>query len=159
MLIFHTWRRNTRFRHGRSHSRFEFGVPDRCPKCASYKLVTYSRPDKSGNARHFTMCDACGWKSRAHGRVATVSGPPPKRTRRTKEDGGPCVFVEVPLRGPQPPKPTHANIARCRIKHRLTGRSRPTRRERAAHRPSARHRKEAASRRFAISGCSVWGEA
>jgi hypothetical protein len=88
--------------------RFEFGVPDRCPKCSSYKLVTYSRPDKSGDVRHFTTCDACGWKSRAHGLVATVAGPSQKGTRRTEEDGGPCVFVEVPLRGPQPPKPTHA---------------------------------------------------
>ena len=88
--------------------RFEFGVPDRCPKCSSYKLVTYSRPDKSGDVRHFTMCDACSWKSRAHGRTVTVPESPLKRTRRTEEDGGPCVFVEVPLRGPQPPKPTHA---------------------------------------------------
>ncbi len=88
--------------------RFEFGVPERCPKCSSYKLVTYSRPNKSGDVRHFTMCDACGWKSRAHGRIATIRGPSPKPTRRTQEDGGACVFVEVPLRGPRPPKPTHA---------------------------------------------------
>ena len=88
--------------------RFEFGVPDRCPKCSSYKLVTYSRPDKSGDVRHFTTCDACGWRSRAHGPVATVRAPGPSRTRRTEEDGAPCVFVEVPLRCPEPPKRTDA---------------------------------------------------
>ncbi len=88
--------------------RFEFGVPDRCPRCSSYKLLTYSRPAESGHVRHFTTCDACGWKSRAHKRVATVLVPPPKRTRRTDEDSAPCVFVEVPLRGAEPPKPTQA---------------------------------------------------
>jgi hypothetical protein len=88
--------------------RFEFGVPDRCPKCSSFKLVTYSQPDKSGYVQHFTTCGACGWKNRVHGRVATVPAPAARRTRRTEEDGGPCVFIEVPLRGPEPPKPTQA---------------------------------------------------
>lgn len=88
--------------------RYEFGVPDRCPKCASYKLVTYSRPDRSGHARHFTTCDACGRKSQAHERVETVPASPPMRARREKKVVGPCIVVEVPLKGPEPPKPTHA---------------------------------------------------
>lgn len=88
--------------------RFEFGVPDRCPKCASYILVTYSRPDKSGDVRHFTACDSCSWKSRAHVAVETISASSPRRARRPKKVSGPCVFVEVPLKGPEPPKPTLA---------------------------------------------------
>lgn len=77
--------------------RFEFGVPDRCPKCASYRLVTYSRPDKPGDVRNFTTCDVCGWKSRALGRVKAASTSNPKRAPRKKKVTGPCVFVEVPL--------------------------------------------------------------
>jgi hypothetical protein len=109
--------------------RFEFGVPDRCPKCASYKLVTYSRPDKSGHVRHFTTCDACGWKSRAHGRVETVPASPPKLVRRPKKVIGPCVVVEVPLRGPEPPKPSLVS-RRSMSPHRSANkRTKPTRRK------------------------------
>lgn len=108
--------------------RFEFGVPDRCPKCASYKLVTYSRPDKSGNVRHFTACDACGWKSGAHGRVETVASSP-KRVRRSKKVIGPCVVVEAPLRGPEPPTPTLVRL-RSMSPHKSAGkRTKPARRK------------------------------
>jgi hypothetical protein len=85
--------------------RFEVGVPDRCPKCASYGLVTHSHPGRS-TVNHFTMCDACGWKSKAHlSRAARASAKTSARADLLK-DSSPCVFVEVPLKGPTPPKPT-----------------------------------------------------
>jgi hypothetical protein len=96
--------------------RFEFGVPERCPKCASYRLVTYSRPVRSV-VNHFTTCDACGWKSKAHkSQAVRVSAQISGRADRPPRDSSPCVFVEVPLKGPTPPKPTF----RARRRHRAS---------------------------------------
>jgi hypothetical protein len=97
--------------------RFEFGVPERCPKCASYRLVTYSRPVRSV-VNHFTTCDACGWKSKAHkSQAVRVSAQISERADRPPRDSSPCVFVEVPLKGPTPPKPTSF---RARRRHRAS---------------------------------------
>lgn len=86
--------------------RFEFGVPERCPKCASYRLVTYSRPGRSV-VNLFTTCDTCGWKSKAHRAPAVpLSTSVSQRGDLMPKDSGPCVFDEVPLKGPAPPKPT-----------------------------------------------------
>lgn len=94
--------------------RFEFGVPDRCPKCASYKLVTYSRPSRSA-VKHFSTCDACGWKSAAINRPAARRPEQlSRRANRPTKDTSPCVFVEVPLKGPEPPKPTFRATRRGR---------------------------------------------
>lgn len=96
--------------------RFEFGVPERCPKCASYRLVPYSRPARSV-VKHFTTCDACGWKSKPHQSPAVrLSAQISRRAGRPPRDSSPCVFVEVSLKGPAPPKPTF----RARRRHRAS---------------------------------------
>jgi hypothetical protein len=86
--------------------RFQFGIPQRCPICASYRLATYSKTGRSV-VRHFTTCDACGWTSKPH-KEAVSPHPRPRRkaSASPSADASPCVFVEVPLKGPTPPRPT-----------------------------------------------------
>ena len=86
--------------------RFELGVPERCPKCTSYQLATYTRPLGDGQLEHFTVCHSCSWKSKPHIRLAEDDQLPTDDHAASSEDLGPCVFVDVPLRGQAPPKPT-----------------------------------------------------
>lgn len=88
--------------------RFEHGHPERCPQCASYQLSTvYLSEDEASNEKlHFVACGVCGWESDYT--VATYGEKPrAKRTRKVNRgDTNKCVFVEVQLRGPEPPKPS-----------------------------------------------------
>jgi hypothetical protein len=43
--------------------RYERGQPDRCPECASYRLVGDYRRELGA---YVTLCEACGWASEPH---------------------------------------------------------------------------------------------
>lgn len=87
--------------------RFEYGDPDQCPRCGSYKLITDYQYDDDEVAHYLTICEVCQWESEPtlledeenKGGVNRASTTDP-------QDLGPCVFVDVPLRGPAPPRPS-----------------------------------------------------
>jgi hypothetical protein len=91
--------------------RFQSGVPDRCPACASYRLSEDYRRDDNNEALLFAICEACGWEDdpiildeiEETDKVEQAINEP-------KEVIGDCVFVEVPLRGRKPPKPSRQRI-------------------------------------------------
>jgi hypothetical protein len=41
--------------------RHERGIPDRCPKCRSYRLTRVYRPDLEIDPPYVTVCEKCGW--------------------------------------------------------------------------------------------------
>jgi len=87
--------------------RFEHGHPERCPQCGSYRLssVYVSNEDEAiDEKQHFVECERCGWESERT--VARYGEKPLKKPVRRKKPKGDCVVVEVPLRGPRPPKPS-----------------------------------------------------
>jgi hypothetical protein len=68
--------------------RFERGVPDRCPACGSYRLISDYRPELGDESPYVTLCGACGWEdveSRNGGREAATRGG--ERDRTTPESG------------------------------------------------------------------------
>lgn len=85
--------------------RHETGVPERCPKCRSYRLTSCSHPVGKGAVQNFTACDVCEWQSDPEHQPAHV-GRAASRPRRRRKPSTPCVFVEVPLKGDPPPAPT-----------------------------------------------------
>lgn len=88
--------------------RFQFGFPDRCPQCASYRLASDYRRSDENKMLHFTVCEACGWKDEPI--VYEVEEDDEEEfeeiSNGANKDLGPCILVEVPLRGPKPPKPS-----------------------------------------------------
>lgn len=88
--------------------RFEHGDPDRCPRCGSYRLTTSYWHDDAARTLHTVICEVCQREDKpallADSREAT-SGLDQASTKDSKELG-PCIFVDVPLRGPEPPKPS-----------------------------------------------------
>jgi hypothetical protein len=44
--------------------RHERGVPDRCPKCTSYRVSSVFEPDlmEHSESPYFVTCESCGWK-------------------------------------------------------------------------------------------------
>jgi hypothetical protein len=46
---------------GRASVRHFADVPDRCPKCGSYRLYPDWRSDEDA---YYTLCEACGWETR-----------------------------------------------------------------------------------------------
>jgi hypothetical protein len=88
--------------------RFEHGEPDQCPRCNSYKLTTDYRYDSAEGTFHVTVCEVCQWESEPaplkedQEDMGSVGQAP----TTDPQELGPCVFVEVPLRGPAPPKPS-----------------------------------------------------
>jgi rubredoxin len=78
-------------------------VPDaqQCPECGSYRLAKEYDRSEGPDDYYVTVCRICGWV-----------GPPvaEKRVERPPRDPneelGPCVTIDVPLRGPTPPKPS-----------------------------------------------------
>lgn len=43
--------------------RQERGIPNRCPRCASYQLDSVYRPDREGPDTYVTVCRHCGWEA------------------------------------------------------------------------------------------------
>jgi hypothetical protein len=88
--------------------RLEHGHPDRCPRCASYKLsmVYQTDPDDPNRGEvQLKVCDICGWESEPT--LASYEGPRRRGLRKRKSvDLDECIVVEVPLRGPKPPMPS-----------------------------------------------------
>lgn len=88
--------------------RFEYGDPDRCSRCGSYKLITDYRYDGAEGTFRVTVCQVCQWESEPtlleedQEDMGSVDQAPTTEP----QDLGPCVFVDVPLRGPAPPKPS-----------------------------------------------------
>lgn len=85
--------------------RFEAGAPERCPRCSSYQLYARYEEDPRNRPIYATSCEVCDWK---HAALITPNGAHAvsmsTRRRRRKNPTGDCVVVEVPLRGPAPPK-------------------------------------------------------
>lgn len=87
--------------------RFQAGFPDRCPECASYRLASDFRGGDVNEFLHIVLCEVCGWE--AAPLIIEVPDYDNEDLRTSdghKEDLGDCIFVEVPLRGPKPPKPS-----------------------------------------------------
>jgi hypothetical protein len=42
--------------------RYETGVPDRCPKCASYRIILDYRSELNEDKPDVILCEACGWE-------------------------------------------------------------------------------------------------
>lgn len=87
--------------------RHEHSHPDSCPRCASNKLFTVYRAnpdDPEKGELQLTVCDVCGWESEP---VPMAYEKPRRRPRKRKPiNTDDCITVEVPLRGPKPPKPS-----------------------------------------------------
>lgn len=87
--------------------RFNAGFPDRCPECASYCLASDYRRDEGRRMRHFTVCERCGWEDQPTIREEVEeNGESEPDPGKIQEDLGECIFIDVPLRGPKPPKPS-----------------------------------------------------
>jgi hypothetical protein len=88
--------------------RFQSDFPDQCPECASYRLASDYRRGDDNKMRHFTVCEACGWEAAPilTKKKRVKSKKDRKAAKENQEDRGECIFVEVPLRGPAPPKPS-----------------------------------------------------
>ncbi len=41
--------------------RYEGGVPDRCPKCSSYRIALVYRPEENSDKPYIPICESCGW--------------------------------------------------------------------------------------------------
>lgn len=88
--------------------RFEQGDPERCPRCGSYRLKNNYGHDDAVGAFSTLTCEACQWEGEpalledGQEDVHSANQAPAK----DPQDLGPCIFVDVPLRGPAPPKPS-----------------------------------------------------
>lgn len=93
--------------------RYERGAPDRCPHCGSYKLIADHYHNETGETFTFTVCTICGWEEASEVEVMADSTPQMRPSPvETKEavDTDDCITVEVPLRGPKPPKPSKKRL-------------------------------------------------
>ncbi len=45
----------------RALGRFESGSPDRCPRCASYRVASFYRPELKITPPYVRVCESCGW--------------------------------------------------------------------------------------------------
>lgn len=43
--------------------RFESGMPERCPKCSSYRLTSVYRPDLDIEQPYIVLCESCNWEN------------------------------------------------------------------------------------------------
>jgi len=87
--------------------RFECQAPDRCPKCGSNRVNADFRQDDMETCRQVTICEVCHWEGDSY--VIRPHADEPEADRggqATSEELGPCVVVEIPLRGSRPPRPT-----------------------------------------------------
>ena len=78
------------------------GVPDSCPSCGSQRLVPERGAHTSQPEKVFErpVCTACNWTG------APVEVPVDTAPFEHRQPEGECVTMDVPLRGPGPPKPT-----------------------------------------------------
>lgn len=88
--------------------RFQSGSPNRCPTCASYRLASDYRRSDDNTTQHVTICEACGWEDDpiVFEEEQGADDEAEQMSAKAKEDIGDCILVEVPLRGPKPPKPS-----------------------------------------------------
>jgi hypothetical protein len=86
--------------------RFERGPLDRCPQCGSYRLSSAYRFNDEDTVMEFAFCDGCGWEGDARISEDVDKAKTRRKARKQPEDLGECITVEVPLRGPKPPKPS-----------------------------------------------------
>lgn len=88
--------------------RFERGDPWRCSKCGSYALENEDRYDDGIGTLRTIICKACSWKDEPVliQEAPTDSDKAEPEPATGSQDLGSCVFVDVPLRGPAPPKPS-----------------------------------------------------
>lgn len=49
--------------------RHERGIPDRCPRCSSYRVTTTYRPDLDIDPPYIPFCESCGWTNVPDDRV------------------------------------------------------------------------------------------
>ena len=78
------------------------GVPDSCPACGSQRFapergVHTSEPDTTFER---PVCMVCNWTG------SPVEVQVAVRLREPSPPEGDCVIMEMPLRGPEPPKPS-----------------------------------------------------
>ena len=83
--------------------RFQSNFPDRCPACASYRLAEDYWHGGDDETILFAVCEACGWKGNP---IIIEEAEGEQDLTESKEVLGECIFVEVPLRGRKPPKPS-----------------------------------------------------
>ena len=94
-----------------SFIRFASSAPERCPNCGSYKISVDHRHNDSEETLIVTLCTVCGWEN-----VPDVVADTPERERsaisseESPKDMGACITVDVPLRGPKPPKPSKTKL-------------------------------------------------
>lgn len=41
--------------------RYKTGIPDKCPNCSSYRLISDFRPELKIDPPYVTLCETCGW--------------------------------------------------------------------------------------------------
>jgi hypothetical protein len=92
-----------------STMRFERGVPERCPQCGSYKIVTDHPHSEADEKLEVTLCTVCGWEDATEVLREEPQNNDVQQPTNENEDIGPCIVVEAPLRGPKPPKPSERN--------------------------------------------------
>jgi hypothetical protein len=94
-----------------SFIRFERVVPERCPHCGSYNLSVDYYHNDSDETLIVALCTVCGWED-----VPNIVAEVPEHeqpaivSEKSPEDLGACITVEVPLRGPKPPKPSKTKL-------------------------------------------------
>lgn len=88
--------------------RFENDDPDQCPRCGSYQLITGYRYDDAKETLHLVVCEVCQWESELtlFQEKREIDSGIDQAPVTAPQDPSPCVFVDVPLRGPVPPKPS-----------------------------------------------------
>lgn len=52
---------NTLAAFGAALIRFEKGIPDRCPRCTSYRITSVYEPELENDSLYVTLCESCGW--------------------------------------------------------------------------------------------------
>ena len=82
------------------------GVPDACPSCGSQRLAPQRAvdPDSPATVYERPACQSCSWTG------TPVEVPVAAATVDRGSPDGECVIMEVPLRGPSPPKPTLGDV-------------------------------------------------
>lgn len=91
-----------------SSIRFKLDDPWKCSKCGSYASENDDRYEYGIGILRMTSCKVCSWEDEPVliEEVSTDADKADQEPAMGPQDSGPCVFVDVPLRGPAPPKPS-----------------------------------------------------